>query len=165
MPASKTKKTQRKRPMNELAQKKLAQKKDAFIVAYTSTRGSLHAAKALLRDNGFSFDDHAIYRWREEDPDFAARMDEAACKLDASLQVEAIRVIKAGMISPDPKIRIKSAELACKVAHVFDDRTVVNVNQQFVSLAQALNERENAKTDVKPSTQSTQFSAILAEKG
>lgn len=165
MPASKTKKIQRKRPMNELARKKLAQKQEAFLKAYTATRGSLHAAKAILRDNGFTFDDHAVYRWREEDPDFAARMDECAVKLDTSIQTQAFQVIKDGMQNRDPKIRLRAAELACKATHVFDDKTVVNVNQQFVSLAQALNERENAKTDVTPSTQNTQFSAILAEKG
>lgn len=121
-----------------------------FLEALTDTRGNVKQAIALCAAAGENIPATVPYTWREKDPEFAKRMDDCSHTLNAQLQREAFATLRKKAKEGDTK----AAEILLKASKAFDDAPVVQVNTQFVSLAQALSKAE------KPDT----LTAILANE-
>lgn len=145
----KTTKVAKVKPVS-LRTMKLQARQKLFLEALTDTRGNVKQAIALCAAQGVRINPTLPYEWREKYPDFAVQMDDCSHTLNAQLQREAFAALRAKAAEGDTK----AAEILLKASKAFDESPVVQVNTQFVSLAQAL-----AKTE-KPET----LNAILANE-
>lgn len=121
---------------------KLQARQKLFLDALTDTRGNVRQAIALCAAQGVDIRATTPYDWREKDPEFAKRMDDCSHTLNAQLQREAFAALRAKVAEGDTK----AAEILLKASKAFDEAPVVQVNTQFVSLAQALSKPEKPET-------------------
>lgn len=121
---------------------KLQAHQKLFLEALTDTRGNVKQAIALCAAQGVRIYPTLPYDWREKDPEFAKRMDDCSHTLNAQLQREAFAALRKKAKEGDTK----AAEILLKASKAFDDAPVVQVNTQFVSLAQALAKTEKTET-------------------
>ena len=121
---------------------KLQARQKLFLEALTDTRGNVKQAIALCAAQGVRINPTLPYEWREKYPDFATQMDDCSHTLNAQLQREAFAALRAKVAEGDTK----AAEILLKASKAFDEAPVVQVNTQFVSLAQALSKPEKTET-------------------
>jgi len=120
---------------------KLQARQKLFLEALTDTRGNVKQAIALCAAQGVDIRATTPYDWRK-DPEFAKKMDDCSNTLNAQIQREAFAALRKKAKEGDTK----AAEILLKASKAFDEAPVVQVNTQFVSLAQALAKPEKPET-------------------